>query len=55
MQMFAQFFGGNDPFSAFFGGGSASAGGPQIFFSTGGDDMHFGIAVFSILGSEASY
>ncbi|MCP9261232.1 DnaJ subfamily B member 4 [Dirofilaria immitis] len=44
MQMFAQFFGGSDPFSTFFGTGTATgAGGPQVFFSTGGDDMHFGM------------
>lgn len=41
LRMFAQFFGagGEDPFSAFFSGGS-SGGGPQIFFSNGGDDLH---------------
>lgn len=49
MQMFAQFFGGNDPFSTFFASGS-TGGGPQLFFSTGGDDMHFGIALFLVLG-----
>ncbi|KHN83283.1 DnaJ -like protein subfamily B member 4 [Toxocara canis] len=39
MRMFAQFFGtGEDPFSSFFNGGGA--GGPQVFFSTGGDDLH---------------
>ncbi|VIO93317.1 DnaJ homolog subfamily B member 4, putative [Brugia malayi] len=42
MQMFAQFFGGSDPFSTFFASGSTTGGsGPQLFFSTGGDDMHF--------------
>uniref|UniRef100_F1L3M9 DnaJ subfamily B member 5 n=1 Tax=Ascaris suum TaxID=6253 RepID=F1L3M9_ASCSU len=39
MRMFAQFFGGGeDPFSSFFNG--SGVGGPQIFFSSGGDDMH---------------
>uniref|UniRef100_A0A0R3RYY0 DnaJ homolog subfamily B member 13 n=1 Tax=Elaeophora elaphi TaxID=1147741 RepID=A0A0R3RYY0_9BILA len=51
MQMFAQFFGGSDPFSTFFASGSTTGGGgPQLFFSTGGDDMHFGIALFRALG-----
>lgn len=50
MQMFAQFFGGSDPFSTFFATGSATGGsGPQLFFSTGGDDMHFGISLASVL------
>lgn len=48
MQMFAQFFGGSDPFSTFFASGSGG-GGPQLFFSTGGDDMHFGITLFRVL------
>ncbi|VDN59879.1 unnamed protein product [Dracunculus medinensis] len=39
MRMFAQFFGGEDPFSSFFGS-SSGGGGPQIFFSSGGDDLH---------------
>uniref|UniRef100_A0A1I8ENP9 J domain-containing protein n=1 Tax=Wuchereria bancrofti TaxID=6293 RepID=A0A1I8ENP9_WUCBA len=38
----ANFFGGSDPFSTFFASGSTTGGsGPQLFFSTGGDDMHF--------------
>ncbi|MFH4982050.1 hypothetical protein AB6A40_008759 [Gnathostoma spinigerum] len=40
MQMFAQFFGsGEDPFSAFFSGNGGGGAGPQIFFSSGGDDL----------------
>ncbi|VDK41680.1 unnamed protein product [Anisakis simplex] len=37
LRMFTQFFGNDDPFASFFGGGP---GGPQVFFSTGGDDLH---------------
>ncbi|VDM40520.1 unnamed protein product [Toxocara canis] len=50
MRMFAQFFGtGEDPFSSFFNGGGA--GGPQVFFSTGGDDLHgFGGMPFGMGG-----
>lgn len=52
MRMFAQFFGGEDPFSSFFGS-SSGGGGPQIFFSSGGDDLHgFGeFFIFFVLKS----
>lgn len=39
MRMFAQFFGGEDPFSTFFSGNN-HGGGTHTFFSTGGDDLH---------------